>query len=142
MNPSSGETQPQFEVPQPAEGLEQQHDKQMEKSNPSESAAGKQQPQALNTAVLPLPADIPAAAPVTIPSEPAQDDAKKTADDKTQYAHDSNRIEKQWIDRAKKVISQTRDDPHTQKSQMSKVKAEYIQKRFNKTIPTDDLAGV
>jgi hypothetical protein len=139
MNPSSGETKFQFEVPQtPAtEGLEEQHDKKMEETKQSESAAGKHQPAALNSTVLMLPTDIPAAAPVTIPTDVKSDD-KADADAPAQpLDHDSHRIEKVWVDRAKKVISQTRDNPHAQKQEMSKVKAEYIRMRFNKTIPTD-----
>jgi hypothetical protein len=140
MNPSSGETKFKFEVPQtPAtEGLEEQHDKKMEQTGHSESAAGKQQPAALNSAVLALPTDIPTAAPVTVPTDDAAKDDKATQESSTQLVdHDSNRIEKVWVDRAKKVISQTRDNPHAQKQGMSEVKAEYIRMRFNKTIPTD-----
>lgn len=138
MNPSSGENlpTPQFEVPPPSEGSEQQHDQRMEQAGQSESGAGKQQPAALNTAVLQLPTDIPVADPVALPTDDKDDkDPKDPYPEET--AQDTHRIEVQWVDRAKKVIAQTKDDPRTQKIQMSQVKAEYIRKRFNKTIPTD-----
>lgn len=51
------------------------------------------------------------------------------------------RIEKVWIDKTKAVAAQTKNDPFQQKQQISKVKAEYIQERFNKTIKTDDTVA-
>jgi hypothetical protein len=140
MNPSSGETKPSFEMPPTPdnEGLEQQHDKQMEQSGHSESAAGKQQPAALNNApVLALPSDLPTVAPVSLPTDDAKDDKTTPTTGQPLVNHDSHRIEKVWVDRAKKVITQTRENPHAQKHEMSLVKADYIRMRYNKTIPTD-----
>ena len=144
MNPGSGETRAPFEMPaEPVEGSEQQHDKQMEKRGASESAAGKHQPPAASAPVMQLPVDIPDAAPVSIPSDDQQDDQHKADSLEAQgAAHDSHKIEKQWVERAKKVITQTKTDPHAQKQHVSVVKAEYIRKRFNKTIPTDGPAAV
>lgn len=51
---------------------------------------------------------------------------------------DSGRIEKQWVEKAKNIIAQTKDDPFTQKNEMSRVKAAYIEKRFNKKLKVDD----
>lgn len=48
------------------------------------------------------------------------------------------RIEKQWVEKAKAVIAQTKDDPYQQKNEMTKVKAAYIEKRFNKKLRVDD----
>jgi hypothetical protein len=58
----------------------------------------------------------------------------------TDVADDVDLIEKEWVDRAKAIVEATQDDPHKQKSEISKVKAEYIQKRFNKTIKVDTPA--
>lgn len=49
-------------------------------------------------------------------------------------AADIDVIEKIWVAKAKELIDKTKDDPHTQKAQMSKFKAEYIKKRINKEI--------
>src|SRR5476649_2954193 len=117
MNPSSGESipTPQFEALPPVEGPEQQHDRAMEKNNPSESAAGKLQPPA--SALPALPVDIPAAAPVALPTD---DNGQAPADSHPgDTARDTHVIEKQWIDRAKKVVAQTKTDPHAQKQKMS-----------------------
>jgi hypothetical protein len=50
-------------------------------------------------------------------------------------------IEKEWVQKAKQIVSQTHDDPYKQKNQISRVKADYIQKRFNKTIKVDDATS-
>jgi Txe/YoeB family toxin of Txe-Axe toxin-antitoxin module len=47
-------------------------------------------------------------------------------------------IEKEWVQRAKSLVAQTQDDPYKQKNEMSKIKADYIKKRFNKTIPVEE----
>ena len=43
-------------------------------------------------------------------------------------------IEKEWVDRAKKIISQTRDNPYEQEKAVSKLQADYIQKRYGKEV--------
>lgn len=55
-------------------------------------------------------------------------------DDITQDADDIDVIEKAWIDRAKHIVDQTSSDPYEQQKMISKMKAEYIKKRFNKDI--------
>jgi hypothetical protein len=49
-------------------------------------------------------------------------------------AQDADVIEKEWVDRAKKVVEQTRHDPHEQNKQLNIYKADYVQKRFKKDI--------
>ena len=56
-------------------------------------------------------------------------------------AEDVDLIEKTWVERAKSIIEKTKDDPYIQKNEISKVKAEYIDRRFNKKIKlVDDQA--
>lgn len=55
-------------------------------------------------------------------------------------AEDADLIEKEWVDRAKAIVAKTQDDPHMQQEEISKVKAEYLQKRFKKTVKTDNSA--
>lgn len=52
--------------------------------------------------------------------------------------NDDNEFEQEWVDRAKNIILRTRDDPHTQKNELSKIKAEYIERRFSKKIKLAD----
>jgi len=140
MNPSSsGEGAPQspdFELPaqpekQPQTG-EIQSDNALERANPSESAAGKQQPP---PAPVPATQALPADQTQVGDDDSAAPPAHQISND---HAREGDIIEKVWINKAKAIIAQTQDDPFIQKSEMSRVKADYIQKRFNKTIPVDD----
>lgn len=55
---------------------------------------------------------------------------------------DEDLIANEWVIRAKSIISRTRDNPHAQKQELSKIKAEYIEKRYDKKIKlADDVAG-
>jgi hypothetical protein len=49
-------------------------------------------------------------------------------------ADDGDVIEKEWVDRAKEIVARTRQDPYNQTRELHKFKAEYLQKRYNKTI--------
>lgn len=58
-----------------------------------------------------------------------------TTDDAHIVADDTDVIEKEWVDRAKKIISLTSNDPYVEAKEMSKLKATYMKKRFNKDMP-------
>ena len=60
-------------------------------------------------------------------------------DDAPLLAADDDLIEKEWVEKAKKVIAETRHDPHLQEQAVSRLQADYLQKRYNKTVkvPTD-----
>lgn len=49
-------------------------------------------------------------------------------------ASDEDLIEKEWVEKAKKVISETRDDPHAQDLAVGKLQADYLKKRYGKTV--------
>lgn len=74
--------------------------------------------------VLPVPA--PAAAPVP-PSQAAP-----------AMADDGDLIEKEWVHQVKRVVRATADDPYEQNRQFTKLKADYMQKRYGKAIKLDD----
>jgi hypothetical protein len=126
--------QPQFEIPQnPQVGQEKQTEQAIEKRQISENAPAKAAPQ--------FPAQAPA---VALPQNPAPAKQIPVQDQTTSKftaglpAQDADLIEKEWVERAKSLVSQTQDDPYKQKNEMSKIKADYIKKRFNKTIPVED----
>jgi hypothetical protein len=56
----------------------------------------------------------------------------------TMVAADSDLIEKAWVKTAKAIIDQTREDPYKQNKEITKVKAEYIKKRYNRDIKIND----
>lgn len=49
-------------------------------------------------------------------------------------ADDTDVIEKEWVDRAKKIVSATRHDPHQQEKEVSRLQADYLMKRYGKQI--------
>ncbi|MDO8336566.1 MAG: hypothetical protein Q7T74_07385 [Candidatus Saccharibacteria bacterium] len=78
---------------------------------------------------------------VTLPSipVPAQDDSVSITTQQTPIvAADDDVIEKEWVNKAKKVISQTKGDPYTQEREVSKLQADYMQKRYGKQVKMPD----
>jgi len=69
-------------------------------------------------------ADAPPPGPTTMP----------TGTQGPAVAADDDLIEKAWVERAKQIVANTRQDPYQQNKQLAALKAEYIQKRYNKTI--------
>ncbi len=56
------------------------------------------------------------------------------ADDNPVVAADEDLIEKEWVEKAKKVIAETKHDPYLQEQAVSRLQADYLQKRYNKTV--------
>lgn len=122
-----------FELPTlPETGAEKNEKGQERTKTAAESSPSTKPAQAALPTLQPqAPTQIPV---ITDQDQPAQ----KPVPVSDAMAKEGHIIEKEWINRAKKIISETKDDPHKQKTEISKVKAEYIKKRFNKTIPADD----
>jgi hypothetical protein len=72
----------------------------------------------LPTPTQPEPATAPAASATGNPLVAADDDL----------------IEKEWVDKAKKIVQQTRSDPYTQEKEVSKLQADYMKKRYGKDV--------
>ncbi len=53
-------------------------------------------------------------------------------------AEDIDLIEKEWVERAKAIVEKTRNDPHEQNKELSRMKAEYIKKRYNKDVKVSE----
>lgn len=49
-------------------------------------------------------------------------------------ANDIDLIEKEWVLKAKQIVQHTYDDPYTQQAEISKMKADYMKKRYNKEV--------
>lgn len=85
----------------------------------------------------------PSAGSAVTPVEPAQtttvSSTPATNDDTNpMIADDVDLIEKEWVEKAKKIVAQTKDDPYKQNEEINKVKADYIKKRYNKTIEANE----
>lgn len=55
-----------------------------------------------------------------------------------QIADDVDVIEKEWVDKAKSIVSSTKDNPHMQEKEVSKLQADYLMKRYGKQMKTVD----
>jgi len=135
MNPNSGEIQPNFEFQTPPE-TDNTSPISPEKGVVSrpENRPQKQSVQASSQAASDLA--LPASTTVAKTNSTTDDDT--TDKPSSKEAKDTDRIEQVWIDKAKAVVAKTQDDPFEQKNAMSRVKAEYIKTRFNKTLRTDE----
>ena len=49
-------------------------------------------------------------------------------------ANDDDLIEKEWVDHAKRIISETKDDPYRREQEISKLQLEYVKKRYGRII--------
>lgn len=53
-------------------------------------------------------------------------------------AGDEDLIEREWVDRAKKIISDTKEDPYMRDEEVSKLQVEYIKKRYGRSISLEE----
>lgn len=51
-----------------------------------------------------------------------------------QIADDTDLIEKEWVEKAKSIVEQTKHDPYLQNKEMGVMKADYLKKRYNKDV--------
>lgn len=89
-----------------------------------------------------IDANIPAAPVAESPMEPApiadpsaEAGALREVPDE---AADIDVIEKEWVDKAKQVIAETRTDPYKQVRALHALRADYMKKRYNKDIKLPD----
>lgn len=55
-------------------------------------------------------------------------------DDNPLIAADDEVIEQDWVQKAKKIVAQTKGDPYNQEKEVGKLQADYIKKRYGKDI--------
>jgi len=131
---------PSFELPPqsptPEQG-EQGQERSVEAPPARPEQVGKQAPK---PALPAIPDDIPAVDEPVI-AAPAQDLTVPVPRDPHATAADADRIEHVWVDKVKDTVARTREDPYIQSKEMSKIKADYNSKRFNKQIKTDEAAA-
>lgn len=84
---------------------------------------------------LPPVDDIAAPAlPQPVASDDSQDDANSLLASVPAVAADDDLIEKEWVDKAKRIIAETADDPHRREAAVSQLQREYLRKRYGKEI--------
>lgn len=122
--PESYEVRPQGE-PGASEVLrENQHERREQAGSPERTQA------AMPTApILPTP---------VVPTAPTPSQSVTQDDNAPQVAADADLIEKEWVDKAKKIISETRDDPHRREEAVSALQRDYLKKRYGKELDVTD----
>lgn len=87
------------------------------------------------------PSDPAPVQPVALPALPplpqVQQPAQVVADDPAGMpviAADEDLIEKEWVEKAKRVVAETRHDPYLQGKEVGRLQADYLQKRYGKTV--------
>ncbi len=118
----------QIPLPPNPENTIERSPERFEQRSESAPAAVTAQP------ILPAPVVAPA------PTAPVVDDAAAQASDDGMplVAHDDDLIEKEWVDKAKKIIVQTKDDPYAREREVGKLQADYLRKRYGKELGTPE----
>lgn len=136
MDQSSSQNQPNFDLPPlPPLNGEQADTQPPQEAAPERGAPAMEQPGSSQpqppVPPAPLPS-LPVNDPVTVPA--AGQPPLPVIDDSPLIADDVDLIEKEWVNKAKAIVEQTRDDPFKQNKEINKIKADYIKKRYNKDI--------
>lgn len=110
------------QLPTPEVGVERGYERLEQRSEAA--------PAAVETPVLPPPVAIP------VPPATTDDDATAAQPDDGMplVANDDDLIEKEWVDKAKKIIVQTKDDPYKREQEVGKLQADYLRKRYGREL--------
>jgi hypothetical protein len=94
----------------------------------------EQRAEAAPAAVNAMPA-LPPLQVVPAPTPVVDETTTSLTDDDTPIvANDDDLIEKEWVDKAKKIIMQTKDDPYLREQEVNKLQADYLRKRYGKEL--------
>jgi len=81
---------------------------------------------------IPLPPPTVVSLPV-VPDPSTQDDTAGPT-----IANDDDLIEKEWVDKAKQIITETQNDPYRREQEVNKLQADYLRKRYGKELGTSN----
>lgn len=135
---ATSETGTDFEVPfnpEAPEGLERQSERALEQK-PAHSETRPSQPAPEPPVVQPA---VELATPAVQTSPPPAAEPAAPPTPASLAADDTDLIEKEWVERAKAIVEQNKDDPHSQKQKITEVKAEYIKQRYNKSLKSEEM---
>ena len=105
-------------MPAPEGGIETGAERKEQASEASAAAA--------DAASAGAPLAPPPVAPVVVDDTAVSDSPLVAADDEV--------IEKEWVDKAKQIIAQTKDDPHARTSKVNQLQRDYLKKRYGKDL--------
>ena len=87
-------------------------------------------PVAVQPAFSPPPLPVIDPVPHTVTTQQPQTATKDTP----LTANDDDLIEREWVEKAKKIVAQTKNDPHVQEHAINQLQADYLQKRYGRTL--------
>lgn len=132
--------EPILPEPKPIEGAQQRSDQLMQPDQltPQQKTEGRES-QLSNPETM---QQMPAMQPIQQTQVPqsqqqptaVQADPPAAQSDDPLIADDVDVIEKEWVDKAKQIVHQTKEDPYLQEKEVSKLQADYLAKRYNKSI--------
>lgn len=70
--------------------------------------------------------------PIAVPAAPSV--STQPTNDSPIVAGDEDVIEKEWVDKAKKIILETKDDPFGRTAKVNDLQKEYLMKRYSKEL--------
>ena len=71
---------------------------------------------------------------VPVPTSDDTDDPSTLVSDSPDIASDDELIEKEWVNKAKKVIAETKDDPYRREQEVSRLQSDYLLKRYGREL--------
>jgi len=77
------------------------------------------------------PSSVPS---LPVPQAPVVASQPQAVDNNPANAADEDLVEKEWVDKAKKIVNDTKNDPYVQGKEISKLQADYLKKRYGKEI--------
>jgi hypothetical protein len=80
------------------------------------------------------PASVVVPVTPTLPAPPVVDDPGISGVTSPMTAADEDLIEKEWVDKAKEIINQTKEDPYTRTARVNELQRDYLQKRYGKVV--------
>ncbi len=131
MNPDklpAPQASPEYQVSQPSVELQPTSPETTgERSHEQERQPAVAEQNTMPVQAMPLPAPLPV---VPVPAAPVADDTTVGPT----IAADDDLIEKEWVDKAKKIIAETKDDPFRREQEVSRLQADYLRKRYGKEL--------
>jgi len=76
--------------------------------------------------------------PAVMPVPVVADDTAVQASSAATSAKDDDVIEKEWVNKSKKIVKETRGDPYRKEHEVSKLQADYMHKRYGKQVKIPD----
>ncbi len=135
MNPELPTVQPTPEsMPQIPGSVEYQPDGTVR------SPEKEQAPARVESQPAPVMPPVAQPLPTSLPTPVVEDtDAPTVAndDDTPLIAADEDVIEKEWVDKVKKIITLTKNNPYERARVIAQLQADYLKKRYNKDLGGD-----